>query len=186
MALRCPTNSCFISGWPSETPIDYSASLDVSEVALVEVVSAAVVSAKPGATGAGVQLLVDLPLGAIFVPGDAVRLGQACDNLISNAVKFTPRGGTVTVSLNVSDSDAVVTVRDTGIGIPAAELDQLYTRFFRATTATRNAVPGVGLGLTITKAIVTAHEGEIDVESQEGVGTAISMRIPLSRRPALI
>jgi signal transduction histidine kinase len=160
--------------------------LDVSEVALVEVVSAAVVSAKPGATGAGVQLLVDLPLGAIFVPGDAVRLGQACDNLISNAVKFTPRGGTVTVSLNVSDSDAVVTVRDTGIGIPAAELDQLYTRFFRATTATRNAVPGVGLGLTITKAIVTAHEGEIDVESQEGVGTAISMRIPLSRRPALI
>lgn len=73
----------------------------------------------------------------------------------------------------------MVVVRDTGYGIPAAELDQLYSRFFRASTATRNAVAGVGLGLTITKAIVTAHQGQLDVQSEEGVGTAFSMSLPL-------
>ena len=75
---------------------------------------------------------------------------------------------------------AVITVRDTGMGIAASELDKLFSRFFRASTATRNAVPGVGLGLTITKAIVTAHHGEMGVESEEGVGTCFSMTLPLS------
>jgi signal transduction histidine kinase len=73
----------------------------------------------------------------------------------------------------------VVTVQDTGMGIAASELDKLFSRFFRASTATRNAVPGVGLGLTITKAIVTAHEGEMGVESEEGVGTKFSLTLPL-------
>ncbi|MGH1522673.1 ATP-binding protein [Leifsonia sp. L25] len=70
-------------------------------------------------------------------------------------------------------------VTDTGIGIPAVELSQLSQRFFRASTATRNAVPGVGLGLTITKAIVTAHGGRLDIASDEGVGTSISLRLPI-------
>jgi signal transduction histidine kinase len=159
--------------------------LDVGRVALCDVVTAAVQSARPVAASAGVELLMGLPSSPIVVRGDAVRLGQACDNLISNAVKFTPRGGTVTVTLGSSAEDAIVSVRDTGMGIPASELDQLYARFFRASTATRNAVPGVGLGLTITKAIVTAHEGELDVESEEGVGTSFSMSLPLPRRPLL-
>jgi signal transduction histidine kinase len=159
--------------------------LDVGRVALCDVVTAAVQSARPVAASAGVELLMGLPGSPIVVRGDAVRLGQACDNLISNAVKFTPRGGTVTVTLGSSAEDAIVSVRDTGMGIPASELDQLYARFFRASTATRNAVPGVGLGLTITKAIVTAHEGELDVESEEGVGTSFSMSLPLPRRPLL-
>ena len=154
--------------------------LTISSVKLGEVVSAAVLSAGPLALGAGVELLIDLPTAALSVRGDSVRLGQACDNLISNALKFTPRGGRVTVSLGTRGDCAVVTVRDTGIGIPESELDQLYARFFRASTATRNAVPGVGLGLTITKAIVTAHEGELDVESEEGVGTAFIMTLPLT------
>ncbi|MES2094051.1 MAG: ATP-binding protein [Actinomycetota bacterium] len=155
--------------------------LDISQVSLTEVVSAAVLSARPVANAAGVTLVLDCPVEPISVRGDTVRLGQGCDNLISNALKFTPRGGTVTVSLSSSQDDAIITVRDTGIGIPASELDQLYARFFRASTATRNAVPGVGLGLTITKAIVTAHEGELDVESEEGVGTAFIMSLPLAK-----
>ncbi|HEX3679640.1 MAG TPA: ATP-binding protein, partial [Galbitalea sp.] len=118
--------------------------------------------------------------------GDAVRLGQVCDNLNSNAIKFTPRGGTVTVSLSRSEKDAVVTVRDTGMGIPESELDQLFARFFRATTATRNAVPGVGLGLTITKAIVTAHHGEMGVTSEEGVGTEFTVTLPLVAQAAAL
>ncbi|HEY8912909.1 sensor histidine kinase [Lacisediminihabitans sp.] len=159
--------------------------LDLGTVALSDVVTAAVQSARPVAAAAGIELLIELPSEPVVVRGDSVRLGQACDNLISNAVKFTPRGGTVTVALGSTAEDAIVSVRDTGMGIPASELDQLYARFFRASTATRNAVPGVGLGLTITKAIVTAHEGELDVESQEGIGTLFSMSLPLPRKPLL-
>jgi signal transduction histidine kinase len=152
--------------------------LEVSEVDLRTIVTAALISAEPAASAAGVELLDRAADQALLVRGDPVRLGQACDNLISNAIKFTPRGGSVTVGLDAREDAAVVTVRDTGIGIAASELDQLYSRFFRATTATRNALPGVGLGLTITKAIVTAHGGELDVESEEGVGTQFSMSIP--------
>jgi signal transduction histidine kinase len=156
--------------------------LDISQVSLPDVVTNSFETARPTAAAAGVELVLELPGLPVSVRGDALRLGQACDNLISNAVKFTPRGGKVTVSLGLSGEDAVITVRDTGLGIPASELDQLYARFFRASTATRNAVPGVGLGLTITKAIVTAHEGELDVESEEGVGTAFSLSLPLPRK----
>ncbi len=154
--------------------------LSLSDVPLNDVVSGTIESAKPVAAAAGVELFVDLPDVSPLVRGDTIRLGQACDNLLSNAIKFTPRGGSVTVGLSVTGPDAVVTVRDTGMGIPADELDQLYSRFFRASTATRNAVAGVGLGLTITKAIVIAHGGNLDVESEEGVGTKFSMSLPVA------
>lgn len=153
--------------------------LDSRDMALAPIVSAAVESGQPAADAAGVELRLELPDDPITIHGDPVRLGQAVDNLISNAIKFTPRGGTVTVTVAERDEDALITVRDTGLGIAAAEVDQLFSRFFRATTATRNAVPGVGLGLSITKAIVTAHHGEMSVESQEGAGTAFSMRLPI-------
>ena len=153
--------------------------LDLRDMPLDSIVSASLQTGIPLARGAGVELTVELPETALLVHGDPVRLGQAVDNLISNAIKFTPRGGSVTLSLFQRGEQAVVEVRDTGLGIPASELDKLFSRFFRASTATRNAVPGVGLGLTITKAIVTAHHGEMDVESEEGVGTCFSMSLPL-------
>lgn len=153
--------------------------LDVRDISLDSIVTASVESAAPVADAAGIELvevLTDTPT----VSGDALRLGQAVDNLISNAIKFTPRGGTITVGLSVENEHAVISVRDTGMGIPESELDQLFARFFRATTATRNAVPGVGLGLTITKAIITAHQGEMGVESEEGVGTEFRIILPLA------
>ena len=158
--------------------------LSLSDVPLNDVVSGSIQSARPVAAAAGVGLFVDLPDVAPLVRGDTIRLGQACDNLVSNAIKFTPRGGSVTVGVSESGPDAVVTVRDTGMGIPADELDQLYSRFFRASTATRNAVAGVGLGLTITKAIVVAHGGNLNAESEEGVGTKFSMSLPSVTKPA--
>jgi len=157
--------------------------LSLSDVYLNDVVSGTIESARPVAAAAGVELFVDLPDLSPLVRGDTIRLGQACDNLLSNAIKFTPRGGSVTVGLSATGTDAVVTVRDTGMGIPADELDQLYSRFFRASTATRNAVAGVGLGLTITKAIVIAHGGNLDVESEEGIGTKFSMSLPFVMQP---
>jgi signal transduction histidine kinase len=159
--------------------------LDLHDVQLAEVARAAVESARPAAASGGISLVLSgLPSDSLdlVVHGDPVRLGQACDNLISNALKFTPRGGTVTVSVAASGSSpssAVVSVRDTGMGIAESELDQLFTRFFRASTATRNAVPGIGLGLTITKAIITAHHGEMFVSSDEGVGSCFEFRLPL-------
>lgn len=154
--------------------------LDQKDVALGPVISASVESAGPVAANAGVTLSAELPEEPVVTFGDTLRIGQSVDNLISNAIKFTPSGGSVTVSLTREGDDAVIAVTDTGIGIPAVELGQLSNRFFRASTATRNAVPGVGLGLTITKAIVTAHGGRIDIASEEGVGTTISLRLPLT------
>jgi len=154
-------------------------SLMAAPVELADIVTTAVQSAGPAADAAGITVRVVLPDVNPMVSGDAVRLGQAVDNLLSNAIKFTPENGTVTVGLAVVDDEAVITVTDTGIGIPEEELDQLFARFFRASTATRNAVPGVGLGLTITRAIVVAHQGVMEVESEEGVGTTFRMRLPL-------
>ena len=152
--------------------------LDVHELELAPILVASIESARPMAAAAGVTLASDIA-SDVSVKGDPLRLGQAVDNLVSNAIKFTPRGGVVSVSLREQGTDAVVAVSDTGLGIAASEIDKLFSRFFRATSATRNAVPGVGLGLTITKAIVTAHHGVMSVESEEGVGT--SFRFVLQR-----
>ncbi|CAN5229437.1 hypothetical protein BH11ACT4_BH11ACT4_11660 [soil metagenome] len=154
--------------------------LDARDLTLDTIVTNAVESAGPAADAAGITLTSELSGYPAIVHGDPLRLAQAVDNLVSNALKFTPRGGRVTVTLGVDPKHATVTVRDTGMGIAASEMDQLFSRFFRATTATRNAVPGVGLGLTITKAIVTAHQGEMSVDSEEGVGTRFSFTLPLA------
>ena len=115
--------------------------------------------------------------------GDRDRLGQVLDNLIGNAIKFTPEHGRVVVRLRAGNGDAVLEVQDTGVGIPIAEQARLFERFFRATTATDRAIPGVGLGLTIAKAIVDAHGGVIEVDSVEGAGTTFRVKVPLDSQP---
>jgi PAS domain S-box-containing protein len=168
--------------------------LTPADVDLAAVVRAAEESVRVTAANAGVDVVVEVPAEGLVVPGDAVRLGQACDNLVSNAVKFTPAGGRVTLSLRAAwqlpDGEVVaepradaapvaqVAVRDTGIGIPATEQGKMFTRFFRASTAQKNAVPGVGLGLAITKAITTAHGGTLDLVSAEGAGTTFTLTLP--------
>jgi signal transduction histidine kinase len=161
-------------------------SLDTTVLEIGPIVNASVESASPTATVAGVEISATVPEKPIFVLGDAQRLGQACDNLISNAIKFTPRGGKVTVSVDVVDARVVISITDTGMGIPEDELDQLFARFFRASTATRAAVPGVGLGLSITKAIIVAHHGELDVQSEVGKGTSFILRLPLNTPVAVV
>ena len=153
--------------------------VDQTEQSLDAIVFGSVESARPAAKAAGITLTAEVAQG-IVIRGDVVRLSQACDNLISNALKFTPEGGVVTVSVESNSDHGVVSVRDTGMGIAEAELDKLFSRFFRASTATKNAVPGVGLGLVITKAIVTAHGGVLDVTSEEGVGTCFTVTLPLA------
>ncbi|GAA2823889.1 PAS domain S-box-containing protein [Leucobacter komagatae] len=137
-------------------------------------------SARPGAERESVALELAVPEEPLIILADGGRIGQALDNLISNAVKFTPPGGRVTVSGRLTDGSVVLSVSDTGIGIPAAEQADLFSRFFRASTATQNAIPGVGLGLNITQAIAVAHGGSISVSSVEGEGTTFELRLPLA------
>ena len=101
-------------------------------------------------------------------------------NLVSNAIKFTPRGGRVDVSLATGGDGVVVEVADTGIGIPEEERARLFERFYRAQAALDRRVPGTGLGLYIAREIVDAHGGRIDVQSVVGEGTVVRVVLPAS------
>jgi signal transduction histidine kinase len=155
-----------------------SFSIDVARLDVAPIVRSSVESATPVATAQNVTISTDVIDDVAVVMGDVTRIGQAIDNLLSNAIKFTPRGGNVAITVACDGDDIIIRLTDTGMGIPAGELDKLFSRFFRASTATRAAVPGVGLGLTITKAIIDAHGGDLDVESEVGVGTTFIVRLP--------
>jgi PAS domain S-box-containing protein len=112
--------------------------------------------------------------------GDNQRLGQALDNLLANAIKFTPPGGNVDVRLSVEDGTAAIEVEDTGIGIPEEERKRLFERLFRGADARAAEVPGLGLGLTIVRTIVNAHGGRVEVDSMVGVGTTFRLVLPVA------
>lgn len=122
-----------------------------------------------------VELAADHPP---LIRADARRIGQVVDNLVSNAVKFTGDGGTVTVTIDRHGDAARLVVADTGIGIPLDEQPQVFSRFFRARTATHGAIAGTGLGLAISRALVEQHDGTIALESEEGVGTRVTVTLP--------
>jgi signal transduction histidine kinase len=128
------------------------------------------------------QKRIDLQLAAVPVPalvGDRGRLSQVLDNLVSNALKFTPEGGRVAVRTSANGDHVELEVEDSGMGIPAAEQPRLFERFFRAAAATEQAIPGTGLGLAIVKAIVEAHAGRIEVVSVPDQGTTFRVELPL-------
>jgi signal transduction histidine kinase len=160
--------------------------LEREEADVAELVRSAVASAGPHAQREGIELIAEVGADAVPVFVDAGRVGQAIDNLLSNAIKFTPRGGKVTARVRSVDGGVEFSIADTGVGIPEDEQGMLFTRFFRASTATRNAVPGVGLGLTITRAIVLAHGGTMEVTSQEGVGTEFRFLLPAAPRTEVL
>ncbi len=111
---------------------------------------------------------------------DRLRLAQLVDNLVSNAIKFTPRGGRVEVRATASEGSAVLAVSDTGIGIPESEQARVFERFFRASNSDEVTSSGTGLGLAIAKAIVDAHGGELTLESAEGAGTTVAAAFPVA------
>jgi signal transduction histidine kinase len=151
--------------------------LAMAEVDLSEVVAEASEAARPVAVERGIDLSVAAPPGALVV-GDRRRLGQVVDNLVSNALKFTPPGGSVSVTV-VADGDAMACeVSDTGVGIPEAEQERLFERFYRGSRASADAVQGTGLGLAIAKMIVESHGGRIALTSEEGRGTRVRITLP--------
>jgi protein-histidine pros-kinase len=152
--------------------------IEPEEVDLRRIVEQAVEAARPAAAKREIQLTANASSTPSF-EGDPHRLGQVVDNLLSNAIKFTPKGGEVSVRLGSSNGVAAIEVTDTGTGIPEDEQEFLFDRLYRAPSAAASAVPGVGLGLTIVKAIVDAHHGRVTLESEPGVGATFRVELPV-------
>jgi two-component system, OmpR family, sensor histidine kinase SenX3 len=115
------------------------------------------------------------------IQADTTLLEQAVQNLVSNALKYSPDGEPVVIHARRMGNDILVSVIDTGVGVPADELDSLFRRFFRARTA--EGIPGTGIGLSFAAQIMELHGGRVDVNSVEGHGSTFTLRFPY-RRPA--
>ena len=152
--------------------------LELAQLSVAEVVTEAVQAAAPGAAQQGVTLDGSAPRGPPVL-ADRARLVQVIDNLIANAVKFTDEGGQVQVIAEVTGREWRIDVQDSGIGIPASEIGQLFDRFFRASNATAAGRPGSGLGLSIVKEVAELHGGRVEVSSTLGAGTAVTLFLPV-------
>ncbi len=158
--------------------------LSRSETDVAAVVAACIEDARPVAVERGILLIGD-DLASAEVLADGDRLGQAVANLIGNALKFTPGGGTVRVELSADDHTATIEVVDDGPGIAPDEAAHVFDRFFRGQGAAADEAPGSGLGLSVTKAIVDGHGGTVGIDSEIGRGTRMIVRLPL-HRPAMV
>ncbi|XAS68263.1 ATP-binding protein [Micrococcaceae bacterium Sec5.7] len=147
-------------------------------VDVAELVRASVSAALPRAGDSGIRLSADAP-DRLDAHVDSARISQVLDNLVSNAIKYSPDGGDVVVSLRPEDGQVVCRVSDTGMGMSYRDQAEAFTKFFRSGSVRNTAIPGVGLGLPITKAIVEAHGGNIDLQSTVGKGTTFTFRVPV-------
>ncbi|HEU4568101.1 MAG TPA: ATP-binding protein [Marmoricola sp.] len=128
----------------------------------------------------GLTVELDLPPAPVTVSANPADLERVLGNLAGNALKFTGAGGRVKVSVDRAGRHARLSVADTGIGIPADEVDSVFDKFFRSRNAQYHAIQGTGLGLPIVQAIVDNHGGEVSVISQENVGTTVTVLLPLA------
>jgi len=131
------------------------------------------------ASEAGVALVPVVAIDLPAVRGDSVKLRQIFTNLISNAIKFTPRGGSVTIeALRISNGGVAILIRDTGVGMTADEISVALTPFGQVDGSRSRWREGTGLGLPIAKALVELHGGTIDIRSQKGRGTEVAITLP--------
>lgn len=153
------------------------APLRLEMVAVADVILGPVDRLLPQAERAGLTLSVDLPSALPPIRADSERMQQVIVNLVHNAIKFTPSGGQVTVSAERIDDELVITVRDTGVGVPAADLPRIFERFYKSY---RTRSDGSGLGLAIARHIVLGHGGRIWVESVERRGSTFYLSLPVA------
>jgi len=149
---------------------------------LAAVAKACVTSAQPLAAKSGIDLTIECAPDLPQVNGDAQRLGQVFDNLIGNAIKFSPNGGPVVVRVGAHNDRVVVAVRDRGIGIPPDQLDRIWERFYQVDQGSTRRFGGSGLGLAIVKRIIEAHGGRVWVESTPGEGSTFFFSLPTIKR----
>ncbi len=155
------------------------ATLSIGEHAAADIVEAAAAGLRARAREKGIALTVEAPGSGLVLPCDRNRIEMALSNLIANAVKFTPPGGHVRVSVAAAGDMAALIVSDDGPGIAAEDAPHVFERFYRGRTAESD---GAGLGLAIVESIAKAHGGTISVESVPGGGSTFSLRIPLTLR----
>jgi len=152
-------------------------------VPLAEIARAAVEDFQVSAGQAGLTLEASIPPSFPMVWGTMTHLRRLLDNLVSNAIKFTPAGGKVVVRLREEEEQVILEVSDTGIGIPPEEIDRIFDRFYQVDGSARRRYGGVGLGLALVKQIVTNFGGSVRVESQVGKGSTFFVTLPICREP---
>jgi two-component system, cell cycle sensor histidine kinase PleC len=152
--------------------------LDEREVHLPEVLEAAVASFKSHALELGLELVVDIAADLPTVKGDAAKLGKVFANLIGNALKFTPPGGSVTVEARAQEDRVVICVRDTGLGMSKEDITVALTPFAQVDASRSRWREGTGLGLPIAKALVQLHGGRLEIRSAKSLGTEVVVKLP--------
>ncbi|VTT96878.1 pas sensor signal transduction histidine kinase : PAS domain S-box protein OS=Massilia sp. LC238 GN=FG94_04812 PE=4 SV=1: PAS_3: PAS_4: PAS_4: PAS_9: HisKA: HATPase_c: Response_reg [Gemmataceae bacterium] len=151
-------------------------------VPLADVVNSAVEAARPAIDGAGHELTVSLPARPVVLDADPTRLSQVFSNLLGNSAKYTPRGGRIWLSAERTPTGVAVTVRDTGIGIPAAALPTIFDMFSQVDRSIERSTGGLGIGLALVKGLVEMHGGTVAAGSDgEGRGTAFVVTLPVPR-----
>ena len=158
--------------------------LDLRPDDLRAAVETAVEQSTAAAKRRGVAIKLHLPAAPIRIRHDPQRIGQVVANLVANAVKFTPRGGSVSVDVASTPDGARIEVADTGVGIEATELPHIFERFYRGSRANEARGSGSGLGLAIVRSIVDMHGGTVEVESRVGDGSRFTVTLP--RDPRLV
>ncbi len=168
----------------SDLTLEASAALNVhpKRTEISGLVETSIGSAQAHAERSAVALVADVP-SPLWAYADPLRIGQALDNLVSNAIKYSPDGGTVTISAAGTGDWVKLVVQDTGMGMAPEDAAKVFSRFFRADSARDAAIPGAGLGLSITKTILERHGGAIACASALGAGTTFTMTLPVETSP---
>ncbi len=154
--------------------------LDRVRLDLVELCRTSTEMLRIQAENAGIDFILEVPAHPVLVHADAEELPRVVDNLSSNAVKYTPRGGTVVVEVRSAGGYGEVVVRDTGLGISSQDQVHLFSAFHRSTNPEALTIPGTGLGLAIARTIVEMHGGTIGVSSELGEGSTFTLHVPLA------
>jgi len=154
--------------------------LESRPVSVAGLVNGCVETARLNAESRGLRIAVELPEGLPPVRGDAVQLDEVLQNLIDNALQYTPSGGRIDVTAYSNGHEVIFTVADTGIGIPESDLERIFERFYRVDAARSREAGGTGLGLSIARHIVDAHGGRIWVESAVGQGSRFRFSIDVA------
>jgi two-component system phosphate regulon sensor histidine kinase PhoR len=153
--------------------------LETRRIPIGPFIDSCIETAQPRVRDKDLSLSVKLAEKIPDIAGDRRRLTEVLQNLLDNAIQYTPAGGQITVSASVADSAVVFTVSDTGIGIPQAEQPRIFERFYRVDVARSRQVGGTGLGLAIAKHLVEGHGGRIWVESEIGHGSQFHFSVPI-------
>jgi len=151
-------------------------------VDLAQLIRTSLADFEPAAVQAGLRLVAELEPDVPDISGDLIALRRVLDNLVGNALKFTPAGGCVTVRLSRDRSMVKLQVADTGIGVPSDQLDRIFERFYQVDGSMTRKYGGVGLGLALVKSIIEAHGGQVTAASQVGVGTTFTVLLPTTSR----